>query len=160
MSASTRLQHDWDKDFLGRAFIELFPFGRGGPDEMRQTHVSLAQCVQRYMRLSTGAFLGHRFALAAYGIIARSKAASTAFGKAKNRQGQESYSEAFANLTPEQSATCASYLDECKAARKRNSKPPPLPACLATGGIDKEFFDHVRACTTPCTSSKTTNGLP
>ncbi len=42
------------------------------------------------MRLSTEAFLGHRFVLAAYGIIAHSKAASTAFVKAKNRQGQES----------------------------------------------------------------------
>ena len=146
VSASNRLEKDWDKDFLVRAFIELFPFGRGGPDEQRLTHVSLAQCVQHYMRLSTGQFLGHRFVLAAYGIIARSKAASTAFVKAKNRQGQEPYSEAFANLTPEQVATCASYLEECKAARKRNAKPPPLPACLASGGIDKEFFDNVRAC--------------
>ncbi len=34
-SASNRLQQDWDKDFLVRAFIELFPFGRGGPDEKR-----------------------------------------------------------------------------------------------------------------------------
>ena len=145
VSASNRPVSDWDKDFLTQAFIELFPFARGGPNEDRVNPVSLASCVQHYMRLSTRQFLGHRFVLSSYGIIARSLASSTAFVKAKHRTGSTSYAEAFASLSPEQVQACATYLEECGAARKCNSAPPPVPPGLSGTGLDKQFFESVRA---------------
>ena len=108
VSSSNKRAKSWEKGFLTKAFIELFPFARGGPEEERINPVSVAGCVQHYMRLSTRAFLGHRFILTAYGIIARSLASSKAFVRAKFRTGAASFGEAFAALDLEQIKTCAS----------------------------------------------------
>ena len=93
VSSSNKRAKDWEKDFLTKAFIELFPFARGGPEEERINRVSLAGCVQHYMRLSTRAFLGHRFVLTAYGIIARSLASSKAFVRANRAAVEASTAE-------------------------------------------------------------------
>ena len=142
VSSSNKRAKSWEKGFLTKAFIELFPFARGGPEEERINPVSVAGCVQHYMRLSTRAFLGHRFILTAYGIIARSLASSKAFVRAKFRTGAASFGEAFAALDLEQIKT---YLEQCAAARKRHAPPPPIPASLSDKGIDKQFFEAIQS---------------
>ena len=142
VSSSNKRAKSWEKGFLTKAFIELFPFARGGPEEERINPVSVAGCVQHYMRLSTRAFLGHRFILTAYGIIARSLASSKAFVRAKFRTGAASFGEAFAALDLEQIKT---YLEQCAAARKRHAPPPPIPASFSDKGIDKQFFEAIQS---------------
>ena len=62
-----------DRGIFARAFPELFPYGRGGPDdEDRQVKVSVQECCRHYLNLSSRRFAEHRiFLLYAFDLVAR-----------------------------------------------------------------------------------------
>lgn len=63
---------DYDKDILGMAFLDLFPFGRGHPGTLRPVVVSFEECCRHYMRLSRRTFAQHKtFGLVVFDICGR-----------------------------------------------------------------------------------------
>jgi hypothetical protein len=132
-------------DWHVRTFVRLFPFGMGGPDEKRLTHVGKEACIRHYLRLSTGAFQGYEFNLHAYDAIARAKQSSQAFASCNYKTSSgNTLGEKFGQLSPETMEETRKYLEQCDVAAKSCKPRPSLPPGLDPTG--QEFARTVRKC--------------
>ena len=118
---------DWDLEYLPRAFVHLFPFGRGGPDENRHHKYSLVSILNHYLRISTGQFMGPEFVLSIYNIMARKQAQENASLVARRRTQGRTLAEQWAALTEDELSMCSRYQEECARSRMKHRRQPDPP---------------------------------
>lgn len=72
---SGKLVQERSSDFFARVFNDLFPFGRGHPDDQRKVPVETGKCIQLYLRHSSRKFSKHPwFCLVAFDFILKKRA--------------------------------------------------------------------------------------
>jgi hypothetical protein len=140
---SNEFAKEWELDILIQLFPHLFPYGRGGWDEVRRRPVRPERCVAHYLRLSTHAFHETEFNLVVYDLLERAKSVHHAFVSCLQPSvsgGGVSRAIAFASLTVPQLSMLAKYKEDVRAALLRKRPPPPLPDSLKKSGVDEEFL--------------------
>lgn len=119
-----------DKPWLSKTFINLFPFGRGGLDEVRLVKISAASCIEHYQRLSTRQFQRPEFVLHCYDMLARMKIGSDTFLKARMNIQHASESKDFTNsfgmISVDTLLAAANHISS-KAAASVAGRVQPLP---------------------------------
>ena len=146
--SSSEREPDWDPQYIVRVFPNLFPFGRGGPGEHRDTNISFKACFEHYLRTSTGAFQNPKFVLRMYNIVARRNASQSAYtnGLFQTSEGC-TRAERYASLDKRQLKLCIDHMASCRKARMKNRSAPDPPAALVETGVNRNF---VQSITTSC----------
>lgn len=164
VSPSSRYVPKWDRRFLTRTFVNLFLYGRGGPDENRTVPVGLDRCLEHYLRLSTGQFLGPGFILPVFNLAARKHASSKSYVQGQfilrsQSSTATSKAEAFSNLAAEQLCVLKTRIEKCHYAKMNNQIQPVPPPELAANGLLEMFMDSVKHITSamPHTNEQTKN---
>lgn len=81
---SSRIVSDFDNAFWVYAFVELFPFGRGGLDEPRPVKISLREYLRYCLRLSSHRHARHHsFTLVAFDVLARHESMKAVYLRAR-----------------------------------------------------------------------------
>ena len=144
--ASRSPSTDWFPTFLINCFPWLFPFGRGGPNEVRKSKISEWELAGMYIRKSTRAFRSYEFVLAVYNIISRKTAGlhtyirSTIGNNPTYSGDQPSVYDLIGRLTEQQLITAGEYLQARKQALRSNRPVPKPPMCLCTTKLDLKFW--------------------
>ena len=134
----------WDTGFFEKSFVWCFPWGRGGPSEVRRVSVSLEKCIAHYVRLRWHSeFRRTEFALPAYNVCARRAASSTAYLSGRSARGASTCAAAFNRIDPTHLTKLADHFDRCHDARKRSAPRPEPPPGLVMNGIDAKFLRTV-----------------
>ena len=122
----------WSGDGVLRAFPDLFPFGRGGPDEPRpvpmsaQSHASLMlRCHDRT------AAQNQPWILLTYDTIVRKTATGAAIRVAHRKAGDDVQNATALTVSRAELASAAKHHDAKLAAIKRGDVAPPRPAGLS-----------------------------
>jgi hypothetical protein len=119
------------------------PYGRGGPDEKREVHVSMAACFSHYCRLSTRQFQGAKDALAMYDAVSRDAIKREVFLHAKWRSRADS--APFGVLSAEDLQTAITYNENMASAQRGGRRAPDLPPGISADA--KRFMETVKTCT-------------
>ena len=147
--ASRSPSTDWFPTFLINCFPWLFPFGRGGPNEVRKSKISEWELAGMYIRKSTRAFRSYEFVLAVYNIIARKTAGlhtyiRSTIGNNPNYTGnQPSVYDLIGQLTEQQLITAGEYLQARKQSLRSKRPVPKPPMSLCTAKLDLKFWREV-----------------
>ncbi|ETM46468.1 hypothetical protein L914_08643 [Phytophthora nicotianae] len=81
---SSAIMSDFDKPFWIYAFVELFPFGRGGLDEPRSIPIGIEEYIRYCLRLSPRRHARHHsFTFVAFDVLARHRAMQAVYLRAK-----------------------------------------------------------------------------
>lgn len=81
---SSAIISDFDKSFWVNAFVELFPFGRGGFDEPRSVGIALGPFIGYCLRLSSRRHAEHHsFTLVAFDVLVRHESMNAVYLRAK-----------------------------------------------------------------------------
>ncbi|KAF1793289.1 hypothetical protein GQ600_2610 [Phytophthora cactorum] len=84
MRRSSSIISDFDKPFWVHAFVELFPFGRGGLDERRKIDIGVEEYIRYCLRLSSRRRATHHaFTLVAFDVLARHHAMQAIYLRAR-----------------------------------------------------------------------------
>ena len=144
--SSSESEPDWAVDYLPRAFVHLFPFGRGGPDEDRHHKYSLVALISHYLRISTGQFTGPKFVLSTYDIWARQMAQHSACIIARRPSNGVQLAEQWAALTAEELQMCAAYQEQCAMSRIQRRQQPSAPTMDARAfRLGNDFWASMKA---------------
>ena len=114
-----------EKEWLATAFPHLFPFGRGGLDEIRQSKVSAEAAFAHYLRLSSGKYQDFEFVLHGYSFIAQKQCLVKASLQARFKFGAQNQGESWAGLTDAQIYAAIQYSQACTTAMKKGRSNPP-----------------------------------
>ena len=124
-----------DASWLSTAFAHLFPFGRGGLDEHRSTHISQREILNHYLRISSGQFLDWEFVLHSYDTRAQSDIFQGGCAQARMKYGNGSKGEAWAGMSRTQLNAAVTYTSSCNRAAKSGRPVPPAPPDLDPRGV-------------------------
>jgi hypothetical protein len=141
MKRSNVLVRDVDQHQLALTFPELFPFGRGDPDEPRPVRVSFEQCIRRYINLSTHQFSRHHsFQLCAFDTLSRIKGLTSISLRCRF---SPDFAISASRVTSEELKAALRYRDEVMRAAKLQL-PRPLPPPQYTDDV-KALFSGIWA---------------
>lgn len=130
---SSTFMSAWNKDLLGMAFPDLFPYGRGHPGDKRLTAVSEAECIRHYLYLSSRRFAGHwSFTLVSFDHLGSKRAMQSVFLRAKFMSSSDR--RAVIGVTPDDLRQYVTHLQAQQAAvRRGDSVPAAADSHSATG---------------------------
>jgi hypothetical protein len=112
------------------AFLKQFPFGRGGLDEVRETHVGPEKAIEHYLRLSTKAFQDWEFILHMYSRQCKMQLLQQASRQVNMKANEKHLGEIWAGLTTAQLQQGAKYSEKCIRASKKGLPRPAPPAVI------------------------------
>lgn len=119
-----------DTPWLAKTFINLYPFGRGGLDEVRVTKISIAACIEHYQRLASRRFQRPDFVLHVYDMLARMRMGDDTFVKARmnirSAPDRKDFTNSFGTISVDTLQAAANYLTQ-KANAAAAGRVQPLP---------------------------------
>ncbi|ETL99505.1 hypothetical protein L917_03663 [Phytophthora nicotianae] len=122
---SSGILSDFDPAFWTNSFSELFPYGRGGLDEVRNVPISLLEFIRYCLRLSSGRFAQHRsFPLVAFDVLARDNSMQAISIRARMLPGSM---ERSASVSREELKRYVQYQHDRMKAISEQLPPPPPP---------------------------------
>ena len=107
-----------------KAFVKMFPFGRGGPSDGQGSRGRLKKALRNYLRLSSNRFDDPYWVLAAYQMASSQEAVHRSFVYAKSKPTAVA---SFGGTTVAQMRTARNWLVSCECARKTRLPQPPRP---------------------------------
>jgi hypothetical protein len=130
---SNQALNDWDRDYFGAAFPDLFPYGIGTPNSLRPTKVSLQQGLKHLLLLRDRRFAQHQyFTLVSFDMIAKKQGFKMLSLRMKK---MPEVAVNAINVSVEQLCSLVQHQHDKSKALRLGRTVPNLPENLSSGPV-------------------------
>lgn len=149
---------DTDEKYLELHYPDLFPFGRGGFNEIRKIRISRSSLLRHLLNLSTRQFQEADFLLPLYDMKTRSDVGKMAFvrsilpSRILYNGDITTRAQAYGRVNSEDLQLACTYKMACAKAASVGLPFPPPPVSL--NGLAMDFFLDISISSTPMQHSQ------